>query len=117
MSNSAQQLNKRTIRVDALARVEGEGALHLTMHEGKVAEARLQIFEPPRFYEGFLKGRDYREVPDITARICGICPVAHQTAACQALENALQHYNLEILETPLSPNRLFELLHQKESEK
>jgi sulfhydrogenase subunit alpha len=79
----------RTIQVKALARVEGEGALHLTMRDGKVEEAFLKIYEPPRFYEAFLRGRGYQEVPDITARICGICPVAYQMGACHALEKAM----------------------------
>ncbi|MCF8127676.1 MAG: Ni/Fe hydrogenase subunit alpha [Deltaproteobacteria bacterium] len=79
----------RTIRVGPLARVEGEGALHLVMTGRAVEEVRLEIFEPPRFYEAFLKGRDFMEVPDITARICGICPVAYQTASCYALEKAM----------------------------
>jgi sulfhydrogenase subunit alpha len=80
---------KRTIRVGPLARVEGEGALHLVMSGRRVDEVRLEIFEPPRFYEAFLQGRDYTEVPDITARICGICPIAYQTASCYALERAM----------------------------
>jgi sulfhydrogenase subunit alpha len=89
MSNSTERLPERTIRVDALARVEGEGALHLTLRDGKVEEARLKIYEPPRFFEAFLRGRDFREIPDITARICGICPVAYQMSSCHALEKAL----------------------------
>jgi coenzyme F420-reducing hydrogenase alpha subunit len=79
----------RTIRVAALARVEGEGALHLEMDGDQVSQVRLEIYEPPRFYEAFLRGRDYTEVPDITARICGICPVAYQMGSCHALEKAL----------------------------
>jgi sulfhydrogenase subunit alpha len=89
MSESTRQLDARTIRVNALARVEGEGALHLCLCDGKVTEARLEIYEPPRFYEAFLRGRDFREVPDITARICGICPVAYQMSSCHALEQAM----------------------------
>ena len=68
--------------------MEGEGALHLEMRDGQVEEVRLDIYEPPRFFEAFLRGRDFREVPDITARICGICPVAYQMSACHALEKA-----------------------------
>ena len=83
----------RTLRVEALARVEGEGALHFVMRDGEVEEARLDIFEPPRFYEAFLRGRDFREVPDITARICGICPVAYQMSSCHALETALSAFD------------------------
>ncbi|MFE0513000.1 Ni/Fe hydrogenase subunit alpha [Streptomyces sp. NPDC058964] len=78
----------RVLRLDALARVEGEAALHLRVHENTVTEARLRIYEPPRFFEAFLIGRAHTEPPDITARICGICPVAYQMSACQAIENA-----------------------------
>lgn len=83
----------RTIRVDSLARVEGEGALTLEVRGGELVEARLEIFEPPRFFEAMLRGRSYEEAPDITARICGICPVAYQMSAVHAVEAA---FGLEI---------------------
>jgi sulfhydrogenase subunit alpha len=76
------------ISVPALARVEGEGGLEIIVRDGRVTEARLDIYEPPRFFEALLRGRQYTEPPDITARICGICPVAYQMSACQALEDA-----------------------------
>jgi len=79
----------RTIAVDYLARVEGEGALHVRIHDRTVEEVELRIFEPPWFFEAFLRGRSYLEAPDITARICGICPVAYQMSACHALEHGL----------------------------
>ena len=78
----------RTIRVDYLARVEGEGALDLHISDGRLETARLSIFEPPRFFEALLRGRGYMEVPDIVARICGICPIAYQMSAVHAIENA-----------------------------
>jgi sulfhydrogenase subunit alpha len=78
----------RTIEVKTLARVEGEGALHLTVERGQVTDLRLEIFEPPRFFEAFLRGRHASEVPDLVARICGICPVAYQMSAVHALERA-----------------------------
>jgi coenzyme F420-reducing hydrogenase alpha subunit len=78
----------KTIRVDYLARVEGEGALDLEISDGRVASAALRIFEPPRFFEAFLRGRGYAELPDIVARICGICPIAYQMGAVHAIENA-----------------------------
>jgi coenzyme F420-reducing hydrogenase alpha subunit len=53
-----------------------------------VSDVELRIFEPPRFFEAFLRGRAATEVPDIAARICGICPVAYQMSACQAIESA-----------------------------
>ena len=79
----------RTIKVDYLARVEGEGALKVVVRNGIIESAELSIFEPPRFFEAFLRGRAFSEAPDITARICGICPVAYQMSAVHAMENAL----------------------------
>jgi coenzyme F420-reducing hydrogenase alpha subunit len=77
----------RTINVQALARVEGEGAFTIRMLDGQVEGVEFRIFEPPRFYEAFLRGRSAMEVPDITARICGICPVAYQMSSVHAVEN------------------------------
>ncbi len=76
------------VDVPALARVEGEGGLRVEVRDGAVTDVALRIFEPPRFFEGFLRGRRFEEVPDITARICGICPVAYQMSACAAIEDA-----------------------------
>jgi coenzyme F420-reducing hydrogenase alpha subunit len=78
----------RTIEVGALARVEGEGALHLRVENGAVVDLRLEIYEPPRFFEAFARGRHGAELPDLLARICGICPVAYQMSAVHALEAA-----------------------------
>jgi coenzyme F420-reducing hydrogenase alpha subunit len=86
MSNN----KSRTIKVDYLARVEGEGALHVKLKGNKVQEVKLKIFEPPRLFEAFLRGRHFSEVPDIVARICGICPVAYQMSSVHALERALE---------------------------
>jgi coenzyme F420-reducing hydrogenase alpha subunit len=79
----------RTIRVDMLARVEGEGSLYIRMAGERVADVKLKIFEPPRFFEAFLRGRHYSEAPDITSRICGICPIAYQMSAIHAIERVL----------------------------
>ncbi len=78
----------RQLRVSALARIEGEGALRVVVQDGQVLAAELQIYEPPRFFEAFLRGRQHTEVTDITSRICGICPVAYQTSAWNAIEDA-----------------------------
>ena len=77
---------RRTIEVGALARVEGEGALHLTVDGDRVSALRLEIYEPPRFFESFLRGRAATELPDLVARICGICPAAYQMSSIHALE-------------------------------
>ena len=82
-------MTTRTIKVDYLARVEGEGAMLVRIKDGRVSDVKLKIFEPPRFFEAFLRGRSYLEAPDITARICGICPVAYQMSSVHAMENAL----------------------------
>jgi sulfhydrogenase subunit alpha len=79
----------KTIEVPALARVEGEGGLYIAVKDGSAQEIRVNIYEPPRFFQGFLQGRFIQDVPDITARICGICPVAYQMSSVRALENAL----------------------------
>jgi coenzyme F420-reducing hydrogenase alpha subunit len=78
----------REISVDYLARVEGEGAMYLEIDGDQVKDLRFDIFEPPRFFEAFLRGRRFSEAPDITARICGICPVAYQTSSVNAMEHA-----------------------------
>jgi coenzyme F420-reducing hydrogenase alpha subunit len=80
--------NERALRVASLARVEGEGAMHVRVASGHVTDVRLEIYEPPRFFEALLRGRAHTEPPDITARICGICPVAYQMSACRAIEDA-----------------------------
>jgi coenzyme F420-reducing hydrogenase alpha subunit len=80
---------RRTIKVDTMARVEGEGAFQVRFAGKRVSQVRLKIFEPPRFFEAFLRGRDFEEVPDIVARICGICPIAYQMSAVHALEQIL----------------------------
>ena len=77
------------IRVKQLARVEGEGGVWIRVKNGKIDYVEVNIFEPPRFFEAFLKGRSYLEAPDLTARICGICPLAYVMAASRAMEKIL----------------------------
>jgi coenzyme F420-reducing hydrogenase alpha subunit len=80
----------RTIEMGALTRVEGEGALRISLNDGIVTDVQLKIYEPPRFFEALLRGRPLEETPDITARICGICPIAYQMTTVHALEAALR---------------------------
>ena len=84
---------QKTIRVKNLARVEGEVALQIRIESGEVTDLRLNIFEPPRFFESFLRGGAASEAPDLTSRICGICPVAYQMSAVHAIERI---YGIEI---------------------
>ena len=81
-------MKAKTLKVDYLARVEGEGGLYVKLKDGAVADVEFRIFEPPRFFEAFLRGRRFDEAPDITARICGICPVAYQMSSVHAMEDA-----------------------------
>jgi coenzyme F420-reducing hydrogenase alpha subunit len=76
----------RIITVNPLTRVEGHGALHIEVEGSEVTDLRLEIFEPPRFFESFLRGRDVQELPDLVARICGICAAAYQMSVVHALE-------------------------------
>ena len=92
-----------TIKVGALARVEGEGALHVTVRGDAVEDVRLEIYEPPRFFEALLRERPFTDAPDITSRICGICPIAYQMSACAAIEDAL---GIEIPEPTWALRRL-----------
>jgi sulfhydrogenase subunit alpha len=75
------------LNVPTLTRVEGEGAMHVTVEDGEVTGVELEIYEPPRMFEALLRGRHYTEPVDITARICGICPVAYQMSAAHAIES------------------------------
>lgn len=79
----------RTFKVEMLARVEGEGAMLVRVRDGTVIDTQFRIFEPPRFFEALLRGRSFSDAPDITSRICGICPIAYITSACSAMEQAL----------------------------
>jgi coenzyme F420-reducing hydrogenase alpha subunit len=96
----------RTIKVDYVARVEGEGTLFLKIKGGRVERAEVRIFEPPRFFEAFLRGRRFSEAPDFTARICGICPVAYQMSSVQAMEDA---FGAEVPASLVSLRRLLYL--------
>ncbi|GAI20831.1 unnamed protein product, partial [marine sediment metagenome] len=82
-------MSEKVISIDYLARVEGETAIKINIKGKEPQELKLKIFEPPRFFEGFLVGRKHDEVPDIVARICGICPVSHMTTALRAIEKAV----------------------------
>jgi sulfhydrogenase subunit alpha len=80
--------NAREISVEYLARVEGEGSMRVKVVDDQIEHVEFSIFEPPRFFEAFLRGRPHTDAPDITARICGICPIAYQMSSVHAMENA-----------------------------
>lgn len=82
-------MSEIVLDVPILTRVEGEGGLTVRLRDGAVESVQLRIYEPPRLFESLLRGRPLENVPDITARICGICPVAYQMSSVHALEAAL----------------------------
>ncbi len=97
------KVKTKSIRVNTLARVEGEGGLTVSIQGDRIQDVRLRIYEPPRFMEALLRGRSFLEAPDITARICGICPVAYQLSAAQAAEDA---FGVAVSETVRALRRL-----------
>lgn len=88
---------KKTLRIDYLSRIEGESGIIIEIKDGKISNLYLNVFEAPRFFESFLKGRPYYDVMDFTARICGICPVAYQMSSVHAIERI---FNIK-LEEPI----------------
>ncbi|HSL10340.1 MAG TPA: Ni/Fe hydrogenase subunit alpha [Actinomycetota bacterium] len=101
-------MTHRSVEVPVVARVEGEGALHVRVDDGVITRLELEIYEPPRFFEAFLAGRNVMEVPDIVARICGICPVAYQSTAMFGLERLFE------VELPSGVEALRRLLYMAE---
>jgi coenzyme F420-reducing hydrogenase alpha subunit len=95
----------RSVEVPVVARVEGEGALHVRIDDGEITRLELEIYEPPRFFESFLRGRHFSEVSDIVPRICGICPVAYQSTAIHGLERLFE------VEVPEGTHELRRLLY------
>lgn len=78
------------LKVDYITRVEGEGGIEITLDEQRrLLDVRVTVFEPPRFFEGIVRGRRCEEVADIVARICGMCPVSYQLGTLTAVEKIL----------------------------
>jgi coenzyme F420-reducing hydrogenase alpha subunit len=90
MAKAEVATGEHNFEVVGIARVEGEGTLRLRITDGEVHEARLSIFEAPRYFEKLVVGRTPNEVVDIVARICGICPVAYQMGASMAFEHLFE---------------------------
>ena len=77
----------RKILIDPITRLEGHGKIHIFLDDGGMVErAFLQIPEL-RGFEKFVEGRPAEDMPQITSRICGVCPTAHHMAATKALDN------------------------------
>ncbi|MFQ6057528.1 MAG: Ni/Fe hydrogenase subunit alpha [Anaerolineae bacterium] len=95
----------RQITIDPITRLEGHGKIEIFLdEEGNVADAFLQVPEL-RGFERFCVGRPAEELPRITARICGVCPVAHHMASTKALDAAFN------VEPPEPARKLRELMY------
>jgi len=95
----------KEIKIDPITRLEGHGRIHVFLNEdGNVANAYLQIPEL-RGFERFCVGRKAEDLPLITPRICGVCPVAHHMASTKALDAAFH------VDPPLAAKKLRELMY------
>ncbi|MDI9387662.1 MAG: nickel-dependent hydrogenase large subunit, partial [Synergistota bacterium] len=80
---------KHTIVVNPITRIEGHGKITVDLAaDGTVDSARFHVTQY-RGFEVFSRGRDFREMPVITPRICGICPVSHHLASAKACDAVL----------------------------
>ncbi|MFN3346537.1 MAG: nickel-dependent hydrogenase large subunit, partial [Candidatus Bipolaricaulaceae bacterium] len=78
----------RKIVIDPITRLEGHGKILIYLdEEGQLRDAVLQVPEL-RGFEAFCRGRRAEEMPQITERICGVCPEAHHLASAKALDAA-----------------------------
>jgi F420-non-reducing hydrogenase large subunit len=95
----------KTITIDPITRLEGHGKINIFLNEkGDVVNSYLQIPEL-RGFERFSQGRRAEDMPQITSRICGVCPVAHHFAATKALDAAFN------VEPPSAAKKLRELMY------
>lgn len=77
------------ISVEHVARIEGHGTITVDVTDGQVADIRMDVIEPARYFESMVVGRRYDEAPLITSRICGICSPNHTVTSLKAIEAAL----------------------------
>ena len=95
----------KTVSINPVTRLEGHGKIEIFLNdEGNVENAYFQVPEL-RGFEKFCEGRPVEELPDITSRICGVCPEAHHMAGTKALD-AVFH-----VDPPSSAKKLRELLY------
>jgi coenzyme F420-reducing hydrogenase alpha subunit len=77
------------IKINHIAKMEGHAGFMASVIKGDVKSAKLQVQEGIRLIEGVLVGREYKDMPLVAQRICGICPVVHNLTSIKALENAM----------------------------
>jgi NAD-reducing hydrogenase large subunit len=95
----------KKITIDPVTRIEGHAKISIFLNEdGKVSGTQFHVTQV-RGFEKFVEGRPYYEMPGITARICGICPVSHLLASVKACDAIMA------VRIPETAARLRELLH------
>ena len=96
---------RRRITIDPITRLEGHGKIDIFLDEaGQVERAYFQVPEL-RGFEKFVQGRPAEEMPQITSRICGVCPTAHHMAATKALDALYQ------VDPPPAARKIRELIY------
>jgi F420-non-reducing hydrogenase large subunit len=96
---------KREISIDPITRLEGHGKINIFLDDcGNVEKAYFQVPEL-RGFEKFAEGRPAEDMPQITSRICGVCPTAHHMASTKALDDLYQ------VEPPSSAKKIRELFY------
>ena len=101
----AKQIVNQKISIDPITRLEGHGRIDLFLNESGGLENAYMIIPELRGFEKFCEGRPVEEMPRITQRICGVCPIAHHVAAAKA-GDAVYH-----VEPPPAGKKLRELLY------
>ncbi len=99
------ELEKKTIKIAEVTRVEGHSAVHVEITDGQVTDVKMEVTEGKRFFERMLLGHQFSEMPHLTSRICAICSAGHVLAAIHSVERAS---GITVSET----TRLFRLLMQ-----
>jgi sulfhydrogenase subunit alpha len=82
-------MSHRGFTLDELTKLEGHAKLNVEMDGDRVKKTHLEVYEASRYFETLLLGRDFREAPIITQKICGICSVVHTLTSIKAVEDAI----------------------------
>ncbi len=98
---------KKTITINHIAKMEGHTGFVAHILDGNVTKAKMETKEGARLIEGVLLGRDYFEVPMITGRICGICPIVHFLSTTHAIETA---FGIKVSSQTIALRKVMELL-------
>jgi len=89
-ANAAAQAQRRRVLINPITRLEGHGKIDIFLdNQGDVERAYMQVPEL-RGFEVFCLGRPAEDMPQITSRICGVCPTAHHMASTKALDDLYQ---------------------------